>query len=159
MTWPGLWPGVKIDVELEPGELQRLAAGDGLVGVVALERAEARPGDEGVDVGEHRHLDLGAVDRRPGRPRQRGDGADVVEVGVGEEDRLDLAPIPPAAARIRSASSPGSTTRSFSDPSARTRKQFSAIGPTVSISTSSATTRSVARIRWRSRLRHIARSM
>ena len=31
------------DVELEPGQLQGLAAGDGLVGVVALERPEARP--------------------------------------------------------------------------------------------------------------------
>ena len=78
------------DVELEPGQLQRLAAGDGLVGLVALVGAEALPGDEGHDVGEHRHLDLGAVDRRAGRRGHRRDGADVVEVAVGEQDRLDL---------------------------------------------------------------------
>ena len=40
-----------------------------------------------------RHLELRAVDRRPGRRRHRGDGADVVEVAVGEQDRLDLGPI------------------------------------------------------------------
>ncbi len=37
-----------------------------------------------------RALDLRAVDRRAGRPRDRRDGADVVEVAVGDEDRLDL---------------------------------------------------------------------
>ena len=35
-----------------------------------------------------------AVDRRPGRRRHRRDGADVVEVAVGEQDRLDLAHLP-----------------------------------------------------------------
>ena len=34
-----------------------------------------------------------AVDRRAGRRGDRRDGADVVEVAVGEQDRLDLAPI------------------------------------------------------------------
>src|SRR5215207_5389277 len=48
------------------------------------------------------------------------------------------APLASTAARIRSASSPGSTTSSRSEPWRRSRKQFSAIGPTVSISTSSA---------------------
>ena len=86
----GAVAGGEDDVELHPGQLQRLAAGDGLVGLVALERPEARLGDEAHDVGEHRHLDLRAVDRRPGRRRHRRDGADVVEVAVGEEDRLDL---------------------------------------------------------------------
>ena len=33
-----------------------------------------------------------AVDRRAGRGGHRRDGADVVEVAVGEEDRLDLRP-------------------------------------------------------------------
>src|SRR3954453_18252439 len=51
-------------------------------------------------------------------------------------------PISSSLARMRSASSPGSTTSTFSDPSRRTRKQFSATGPTVSISTSRATSRS-----------------
>src|SRR5215213_4158171 len=49
-----------------------------------------------------------------------------------------LPPISPSLARIRSASSPGSTIRMRSEPSRRTRKQFSATGPTVSISTSRA---------------------
>src|ERR1700761_3985656 len=48
------------------------------------------------------------------------------------------APVASIAARMRSASSPGSTTRSLSPPAGRTRKVFSAIWPTVSISTSSA---------------------
>src|SRR3982751_3433065 len=50
-----------------------------------------------------------------------------------------FAPVAPIAARIRSASSPGSTTSSRSEPGRRSRKQFSATGPTVSISTSRAT--------------------
>jgi hypothetical protein len=79
------------DVELQPGQLQGLAAGHGLVGVVALVGAEPGPGDEGHDVGEDRHLEPRAVDGRPGRRRHRRDGADVVEVAVGEQDRLDLA--------------------------------------------------------------------
>ena len=60
-----------------------------LVGVVALEGAEPLPGDEGHDVGEDRRLDLRAVDGGAGRLGDRRDGADVVEVAVGEEDRLD----------------------------------------------------------------------
>src|SRR5690242_15575483 len=47
--------------------------------------------------------------------------------------------VPPKAsraARMRSGSSPGSTMRTRSEPSRRTRKQFSATWPTVSISTS-----------------------
>src|SRR4029079_19478820 len=47
-------------------------------------------------------------------------------------------PISSSLARIRSASSPGSTMRTRSEPSRRTRKQFSPTGPTVSISTSRA---------------------
>src|SRR6185295_4053781 len=51
-------------------------------------------------------------------------------------------PISSSLARIRSASSPGSTIRTPSEPSRRTKKQFSATGPTVSISTSRAMRRS-----------------
>src|SRR4051794_9884382 len=47
-------------------------------------------------------------------------------------------PIPSTAARIRSASSPGSTISSRSAPCGRSKKQFSPMAPTVSISTSSA---------------------
>src|SRR3954453_6104151 len=47
-------------------------------------------------------------------------------------------PICSAAARIRSASSPGSTISSRSPPCGRSKKQFSPMAPTVSISTSSA---------------------
>jgi hypothetical protein len=79
------------DVDLESRQLEPLAAGERVVGVVALERTE--PGrNPGHDVGEHRHLELRAVDRRLGRARHRGDGADVVEVGVGEQDRVDPDP-------------------------------------------------------------------
>src|SRR6187455_3026567 len=49
-----------------------------------------------------------------------------------------FAPVASIAARTRSASSPGSTTSSRSEPCRRSRKQFSATGPTVSISTSRA---------------------
>ena len=38
------------------------------------------------------HLELGAVDGRAGGPGDRRDGADVVEVGVGDEDRVDPDP-------------------------------------------------------------------
>ena len=69
--------------------LQSLAALEGLVGVVALERAEARPGHEGHDVGQHAHLDLRAVDRRARRAGHGCHRADVVEVGVGEQDRVE----------------------------------------------------------------------
>ena len=41
----GAVAGREEDVDLEARELELLAAGDRLVGVVALERAEARPGD------------------------------------------------------------------------------------------------------------------
>ena len=34
-------------------------------------------------------LELGAVDRSAGRPRHRRHRADVIEVGVGDEDRFD----------------------------------------------------------------------
>ena len=87
---PGAVAGREDHVDLEAGELELLAAGDGLVGVVALERAEAGPGHEGHDVGEHRHLELGAVDGGAGRLGDRGHGADVIEVAVGEQDRLEL---------------------------------------------------------------------
>ena len=37
-------------------------------------------------------LELGTVDRRTGRLRHRRDRADMVEVGVGEQDRVDSDP-------------------------------------------------------------------
>ena len=77
-------------VEREPGQLKRLAAGDCLVGVVALERAEAGPRYVVHDVREHACLELRAVDRRTCRLRHRRDRADVVEVRVREEDRVEL---------------------------------------------------------------------
>ena len=42
------------------------------------------------DVFEHGTFDLRAIDGRAGRPREGRDSADVVEVAVGDEDRLDL---------------------------------------------------------------------
>ncbi len=89
MRWPGLWPGVEQHLDVEARETQRLAARERVLGYVALERAEPRRCAER-DVLEHRALDLGAVHRRAGRPCERGDRADVVEVAVGDEDRLDL---------------------------------------------------------------------
>ena len=62
----GAVAGREDDVDVEAGELQLLAALDGLVGVVGLERAEARPRDVAHDVGEH------AASRAPGsRPARR----------------------------------------------------------------------------------------
>ena len=86
---PGAVAGGEDDVELESGQLQHLAAGHGLVGLVALVWAETLPGDESHDVGEHGDLDDRAVDRGAGCGGDRGDGADVVEVAVGEQDCLD----------------------------------------------------------------------
>ncbi len=60
-----------------------------VLGLVALERPE--PGRHPAhDVGEQRALDLRAVHGRAGGARDRRDGADVVEVAVREQDRLDL---------------------------------------------------------------------
>ena len=68
-----------------------LAAGDGVLGLVALERPE--PGWRPLhDVREQRALDLRAVDGGAGRARHRRDRADVIEVAVGDQDRLDLHP-------------------------------------------------------------------
>jgi hypothetical protein len=80
------------DLDVEPGEVEALAAGDGLVGLVALIRPEPRPGHEAHDVGQHRDLDLGAVHRGPGRRGHRRHRPDVVEVTVGDEDRVDPHP-------------------------------------------------------------------
>ena len=88
----GAVAGDEVHVDVEAGEREPLAALDGLVGVVALERAEPGPGDVAHDVGEHRNLDLGAVDGRARRLGHRSHGADVVEVGVREQDRLDGEP-------------------------------------------------------------------
>ncbi len=66
-----------------------LAAGERVLGLVALERAEARR-HPAHHVGEQRDLDLRAVDGRTGRACDRCDGADVVEVAVREQDRLEL---------------------------------------------------------------------
>ena len=81
--------GREEDLDVKPGEAQPLAAGEGVLGLVALKRPE--PGRHPAHhVGEHRTLDLRAVDGRAGGPRDRRDRADVVEVAVREEDRLDL---------------------------------------------------------------------
>ncbi len=85
----GAVSGREDHVELQAGETEALAAADGVLGLVALERPE--PGRHPAhDVGQQRPLDLGAVDGRAGRAGHRRDRADVVEVAVREEDRLDL---------------------------------------------------------------------
>ena len=86
---PGAVAGDEVDVDLQARERQVLAAGDRLVGVVALERAEAGPGDVGHDVGQDGDLDLRAVHGRAGGAGHGRHRPDVVEVAVGYEDRLD----------------------------------------------------------------------
>jgi hypothetical protein len=82
--------GREDDVERQPGELERLAAGDGVLGIPRLVGTEARPRDEGHDVLQDRDLELRAVHRRARRPRDRRDSPDVVEVRVGQQDRVEL---------------------------------------------------------------------
>ena len=82
--------GDEEDVDLEARELQALAALHGVLGIPGLIGPEARPGHVAHDVLEDRHLELGAVDRRAGGARDGRDGAHVVEVGVGEQDRLHV---------------------------------------------------------------------
>ena len=98
----GAVAGREEDVDLEPGELEPLAAGDGLVGVVALVRPEAGPGDEGHDVGEHRDLDLGAVDRRARSPRATGATAPMWSKWVWVS-RIASMPIPSSLDRAEDA--------------------------------------------------------
>ena len=86
--------------------------------------------------GEHRHLELRAVDRRAGGLRDGRDGADVVEVRVREQDRLER-----HAERVDRAEQlvgllAGVDDQRRSEPSRRNRKQFSCTGPTVNIRTS-----------------------
>ena len=76
-------------VDLEARELQLVAVRDRLLGRVGLERPEAREPHVVVDVLEDEDLALGAVDRRAGAAGHLGDRADVVEVAVGDQDRLD----------------------------------------------------------------------
>ena len=68
--------------------MRRLAAADGVLGLVVLEGPEAgwHPAHH---VGEQGALDLGAVDGSAGGARDGRDCADVVEVAVREQDRLD----------------------------------------------------------------------
>ncbi len=77
-------------VDVESGDAQMLAARERVIGLVALVGAEALEGHEAHDVGQDGAFDLGAVDRSPGRAGERRDGADVVEVTVRDQDRLDL---------------------------------------------------------------------
>jgi uncharacterized protein (DUF58 family) len=62
-------PGREQHVQLHAGQLQRLATGDRVVGLVALERSEARPRHVVHDVGQHLALELGAVHGRTRGPR------------------------------------------------------------------------------------------
>ena len=159
----GAVAGGEDDVELEAGQLQRLAAA----------RPSRRPrssrtgrspasGTKAMMSASTGTSISRAVDRRAGGRRDRRDGADVVEVAVGDEDRLDLRR-PSPRPRRGSAPAPRRGRRSGprSEPSRRSRKQFSATAPTVSIWTSRLTCRSpvASRIRARSRLRHIIVSM
>ena len=70
-------------------ELQPLAALDRVLGLPAFKRAEARHRPFH-DVRKHAKLDLGAVHGRACGSRDRRHRADVVEMAVGDQDRLDL---------------------------------------------------------------------
>jgi hypothetical protein len=85
----GAVAGGEEHVDLQPGELEALTAHEDVLGLVALERPDPRKGDEAHDVREHGTLDLGDPDLGTGLARHRGDRADVVEVGVGEEDGVE----------------------------------------------------------------------
>ena len=81
----------------------------------------------------------GHVHRGAGRPGHRRDRADVVEVRVGDQDRLDR--LDPEAARAPPSSRSGLVARVDDHrvrrrPCARTMKQFSCTGPTVNMRTS-----------------------
>ena len=89
VTWSGLWPGVPITSISKPASVQLVAVLDRLLGRVGLERPEAREAHVLVDVLEDEDFVLGAVDGRVGAPRHLRDRADVVEVTVGDQDRLD----------------------------------------------------------------------
>jgi hypothetical protein len=81
-------PGREDHVEVEPREAEPLAALERLLRVIRLERAVARE-HVAVDVLEDRDLELRAVHGRAGVARELRDRPDVVEVRVGEQDRLD----------------------------------------------------------------------
>ena len=69
--------------------LQALSAVERLVGLPRLD-APPRGREEAVGVREDRQLRARAVDRHPAGARDGRDGADVVDVGVREQDRLGL---------------------------------------------------------------------
>jgi hypothetical protein len=82
-------PGREDHVDVEARHLELLATLERVLGVPRLERAEARPGDVVHDVRqdvllEHRDPDLGA-----GRLGHGSNGADVVEVRVGQQDGVE----------------------------------------------------------------------
>ncbi len=79
-------------VDLEPGQLEALAAPHRFVGLVALEWPEPRPGHVAHDVSQHRNLELGAPHGRARGASHRRHRADVIEVGVSDQDRLDAQP-------------------------------------------------------------------
>ena len=60
-----------------------------MVGLIALVGADPRKRHVAHDVGEHGTLDLGDVDGRAGRAGHGRDGADMIEVRVRQQDRLD----------------------------------------------------------------------
>ena len=94
--------------------------------------------------GQDLALDLRAVDRRAGGARDRRDGADVVEVRVREQDRLELdAELVDRAEQLVGLLARVDHQRR-SAPSRRSRKQFSCTGPTVNIRTSISVSASVA---------------
>ena len=89
VTWPGLWPGVKMHLDVEAGQAQPLAAGERVLGLVALERPEPGGTQRMMSASTGRSIS-GQYTGAPVARATRGDGADVVEVAVGDEDRVDL---------------------------------------------------------------------
>ena len=76
-------------VDLEAGKLQPLATRERVLGVPALERAEVGPWDVAVDVRQDGLLDLRHPHLGAGGGGHGSDRTDVVDVGVGEQDRVE----------------------------------------------------------------------
>ena len=85
----GAVAGREENIDLITRELELLAPLERVLGVPGLERAEAGPRNERVDVREDELLDLGHPHLGSRRPRHRPHRADVVEVGVREQDPVE----------------------------------------------------------------------
>ena len=105
-------------LERDPGELDRLPAGQLVLGLV---RADVHAGRGPlVDVDDQVSIAGGRVHRGAGSLREVGEGADVVPVAVRDEDGDATRAQARERRRISAGSPLGSTTTASSDPTGRT---------------------------------------